>query len=488
MEGSLFHEQASRWMHGVDEDDLLDHVVKFGLEKVVVIGDLEAMPENAMIVSRDKLLLAKALSTGNMEVLKRCQIERIIDWFQHAGEPSRSEHAQCFQSLLNALMDPWDLQGFEYLIQAVRDYEVHWDSFEREILQIRKSVSSWEDPNFVHVVELIGDSLGHQAIVTIFASIGESCLCIECPEVTHLFTALWARTQTLWMVKWRDSLHLLQRVAILASSSALFQILRNAQLLRLGEEQGEQNPVLLHFVRNPFICKELLPFRRVEETFGDDARTALAFDAEWPLGGPVARVLLREGNANALEVLKAARITPQVFLEVMVMHPSVGCELCAVPHWKRLINHATMQVKSGALLIARALKGQNVRIAKDVQCELIHLALNEVSIPSTSVHELPYTRFVCALFCFGVNADVSWTKYRILERVVSDEQKEEFFFWKKHTHLYCSKRMKCIALSTMLILKSVNMEIPPEIANMILNWGKHRRLATKMDCVFQVFD
>lgn len=221
---------------------------------------------------------------------------------------------------------PWDVDGFKLVVETKPD-SIHFGGFEKELLKLDDAVlrtvrsgDAREDNSDITACLEIVSTFGYSIIVDLFSRLTLYCACPDCADARASILLVWNATRHKWISgEWPTAE--LQRCAVTSPSTTLFNLMRiDGCYCEANNHIDGFSP--LHFVRNAKVCRELIKEGRydLERVFGDENKTALAFDAEWVNGGHVSLALLENG-AKPQSLLNARVILPKALSAVDATNP-----------------------------------------------------------------------------------------------------------------------------------------------------------------------
>ena len=449
------------WMHGDRESELYEIVSSRGVS-TLTLGE----KSHGNQVTTTQMELAEAIASADIQQVMALQLKRICTWFESAEDVCQDTHLKCYRSMLRKLTQPtWDLRGFQILTRLVLNHDISFHRFDNQILQTTQAIINQgpcdTDKSHVEVLELIGDVLGPEHIIRIFDQLGNHCTNPDCDVSFDGTKIVWQATAPFWSTKWAPSRVALKRTATYATSAALFQSLNRSDIYE-PHLSGPIDEEVLHFVRNPEVCRHLLTHENagvgLERTIGTDPKTALAFDAEWRHGGAIAAVLL-EAGASSSAVWHADQINPLAAAALLQFDPGFARELEQPEKLEKLFRPDLFE---GMHELARSLRIHGVRIPESMSAKWIAKVQDETDPRSGQA----YTRLICAMHCAGLIPNLEFCRDR--SSSWSDADKETLMRWSPHTHEFCSKRVQELVVRAVLVLKQAQPDLPQEMVSAIL--------------------
>lgn len=483
-----------RWMHGVNEQDLFDALLS---QNTVV--------DESLLNEADRELAGCILS-GNLKALKELQMGRIVSWFRQVADVEHDPHVQCYRSMAALLRGPdWDEDMIVWTAQRCLQENVNFLALEQSVLRLTRSLTQVHvDEQASHVESIhatmlrLWNLLGPPMIVSLFEDICEWCSCADCPDSKRALTRLWNATKNQWIeISQQErqehhddddamlmlSLQRLRRCAARSFGTTLSELLHECACM-----SWDQLPSLisLHTIRSAQLCRRYVnalkpttkptskPTSQSSSLLHSilnehvQGKSPLACDAEWVYGGPISQVLLEEG-ADPSSITRAERVCPRVLHCVLQCEPRLAHTLLQSPMLERVVQSASSCTSHSreALLMARTLKKNNAQVPS----ELVQSMLKS---PEKSTLQI-----LCALFSYQVVHMRQYPELKSVMQQVDETDKELFFMWRPHTHVFCSKQVQDSVILCMMSLKSLCPIMPRDIRNMIAvhvtakNWFEH---------------
>lgn len=462
----VFTKEAQHWLHGKQEEEIFNLLLGNGFEKSNYINDVIA--NNHHLGALVDVLLEK-----NLERLKTFQISMILNKFLFS-EVAKDPHLSCYRSMMSLILREWDYESFSFTVELIGSAE-NWRLFDGQILQLKDAVikhanggSAQFAVSLGKFLELIGDKFGFASIVTLIQDVDQDCVCYQCPTTTVTLSSIWMLTREFWIGKWRGGLGLLQQVATRAFNKFIFDCLWSEGLYDFAlDNPSSAWYTPLHYVRNARVCEKLLESknRNVEELL--NMKTALSFEAEWPLGGPIAKVLLLH-SADPASILSANMINPIVLMEVLKFASTeLTEELLTEKQLSKVIHLRFLSARRMCVKIVDILAYNKVKLSssfiKKTLLEGLKMEIEEGEMEDC------FICLVCGLYCAKLADDegLRLIESEFLSKLSKDHQRD-FLSWSTRTHKFCTKARRDRALLSLLCFSKIELHIPKEIQLMIL--------------------